>query len=139
MQIVEKGLAQFVSNAAWASANCTMAATKCDLLAQRRRPLAVALSACLPGERLIARLAALTLVPSVSVKTPRIAECKVHFECELHSMMNFGQGNLVVGKVIRVHVRSDIIADFKIDPVSYSPLGRIGGRRYCALGEIIDV
>ena len=83
--------------------------------------------------------AALTLVPSVSVKTPRIAECKVHFECELHSMMNFGQGNLVVGKVIRVHVRSDIIADFKIDPVAYSPLGRIGGRRYCALGEIIDV
>jgi hypothetical protein len=70
------------------------------------------------------------------VKTPRIAECKVHFECELHSMMNFGQGNLVVGKVIRVHVRSDIIADFKIDPVAYSPLGRIGAAAIARLAKL---
>jgi flavin reductase (DIM6/NTAB) family NADH-FMN oxidoreductase RutF len=81
----------------------------------------------------------LTLVASSKVKTPRIAECKVQFECRLHDMQTFGRTSLVVGKVVQVHVRSDIISDYKIDPRKYSPLGRIGGRRYVELGKFIDV
>jgi len=81
----------------------------------------------------------LTLIPSSLVKTPRIAECMVQFECRLHDMQTFGRTNLVIGKVVQVHVRADIVTDYKIDPRKYSPLGRIGGRRYVELGKFIDV
>lgn len=83
--------------------------------------------------------AGLTLLPSTAIKTPRIAECMVQFECQLHSLLTFGRTNLVIGKAVMVHVRSEIIADFKIDPRKFAPLGRIGGRRYVELGNFIDV
>ena len=86
-----------------------------------------------------AEVTGLTLVASAKVKTPRIAECMVQFECLLHDMQAFGRANLVIGKVLQVHVRADIITDYKIDPRKYSPLGRIGGRRYVELGNFIDV
>ena len=83
--------------------------------------------------------AGLTLLPSSLIETPRIAECMVQYECRLHSLLTFGRTNLVIGKAVAAHVRSDIIADYKIDPRKFSPLGRIGGRRYVELGNFIDV
>lgn len=83
--------------------------------------------------------AELTVMPSTLIRTPRIAECKVHFECRLHDALQFGRTHLVIGKVVAAHARADMISNFKIDPARYSPLGRIGGRRYCGLGEFIDV
>lgn len=83
--------------------------------------------------------AGLTLLPSSIVKTPRIADCMVQFECQLHSVQAFGRNNLVIGKVVVAHVRDEIISDYKIDPRKYSPLVRIGGRRYAELGAFIDV
>jgi hypothetical protein len=38
-----------------------------------------------------------------------------------------------------MHVRRDLWSDFKIDPKTYSPLARIGGRNYVRMGEIISV
>ena len=83
--------------------------------------------------------AKLNLLPSEKIKTPRIAECMVQYECQLHSLLTFGRTNLVIGKAVMAHVREDIIADYKIDPRKFSPLGRIGGRRYVELGNFIDV
>ena len=80
-----------------------------------------------------------TPMPPTLIATPRIAECKVHFECRLHEALHFGRTHLVVGKVVAAHARADMISNFKIDPTLYSPLGRIGGRRYCGLGDFIDV
>ncbi len=83
--------------------------------------------------------AGLTLMPSSLIKTPRVAECMVQYECHLHSLLTFGRTSLVIGKAVMAHVRSGIISDYKIDPRKFSPLGRIGGRRYVELGNFIDV
>jgi flavin reductase (DIM6/NTAB) family NADH-FMN oxidoreductase RutF len=81
----------------------------------------------------------LTLIPSVKINTPRIAETRVQFECQLHSILPFGDANLVIGRVVLMHAEQGLVRDYKIDPGKYTPLGRIGGRTYCGLGELIHV
>jgi len=83
--------------------------------------------------------AGLTLIPSEKIKTPRIAETRIQFECRLHSILPFGDAHLVVGQVLLMHAQRGLVRDFKIDPGEYTPLGRIGGRTYCGLGELIHV
>ncbi|HEX7390998.1 MAG TPA: flavin reductase family protein [Acidiphilium sp.] len=56
--------------------------------------------------------AGLTVLPSVKVKPPRIAESPVSMECVLHSMMEFGPGRAtVIGEVAAMHVRDDAVLD----------------------------
>jgi len=81
----------------------------------------------------------LTLIPSTKIKTPRIADTRIQFECRIHSILPFGDAHLVVGKVLLMHAQRGLVKDFKIDPAEYTPLGRIGGRTYCGLGELIHV
>ena len=92
-----------------------------------------------PPEVSEAAVTGLHLLPSVQIKTPRIAESKVQFECRLHSVQKFGESHLVFGEVLLVHVNEAIFDDYKIDFKAYAPAGRIGGRVYCALGDLIEV
>ena len=56
--------------------------------------------------------AGLTTVPSVRVKPPRIAESPVALECELMQIVELGSSNgLVLGRVVAMHVRDDVIID----------------------------
>ncbi|VCU68808.1 Flavin reductase like domain protein [Pigmentiphaga humi] len=81
--------------------------------------------------------AGFSTLPSAVIKTPRIAESKIHFECRLHSIVPFGDSNLVVGQVVWVHAAEGLLNDFKVDLAAYAPLGRLGGRVYCRIGELI--
>ncbi|MFM9970611.1 MAG: flavin reductase family protein [Burkholderiales bacterium] len=92
-----------------------------------------------PPEVSEATMSGLHLLPSVKVRTPRIAESKVQYECRLHSIQRFGDSHLVFGEVLLVHVLEEIFNDYKIDSKTYSPAGRIGGRVYCSLGDLIEV
>lgn len=80
----------------------------------------------------------LTTEPSHVIKTPRIAETNIQFECRLHSLTDFEAGILVAGRVVMMHARRGIVADHKVGLSAYSPLGRIGGRAYCEIGTIIN-
>ena len=84
-------------------------------------------------------LARLTTVGSEHIETPRIAECKVHFECKLHSILSFGESHMVTGGILLMHARRGIVQDGKIDPLNYGPLGRIAGRNYCSVRGLISV
>jgi flavin reductase (DIM6/NTAB) family NADH-FMN oxidoreductase RutF len=81
----------------------------------------------------------LTLIASERIRTPRVAETRVQFECRLHSIVPFGGPHLVVGQVLLMHAKQGLVEDYKIDPERYEPLGRIGGRTYCRLGPLIHV
>ena len=50
-------------------------------------------------------LAGLTPLDSVVVKPPRIAECPVQLECVVEYMERFGDHYLVVGRVVKEHVK----------------------------------
>ncbi len=83
----------------------------------------------------------LELLPSERVRPPRIAAARVQFECVLERIVEIGDApnHFVIGRVLLVHVQQDLHKDYKIDPVRYDPLARIGGRNYARLGDIISV
>jgi flavin reductase (DIM6/NTAB) family NADH-FMN oxidoreductase RutF len=104
--------------------------------------LAVKVQTCsetFPPEVSEAEQTGLTLIPSTKVRTPRVAETRIQFECRLHSIVPFGGPHLIVGQVLCMHAEKGLVVDYKIDPERYKPLGRIGGRTYCKLGELIHV
>lgn len=84
-------------------------------------------------------LAGLDLIDAKVIRTPRIAQSKIQFECKLHTIIQFGESNLVVGEIVAMHTRAGLVKNGKIDPLVYAPLGRIAGRNYCAVTNIISV
>jgi flavin reductase (DIM6/NTAB) family NADH-FMN oxidoreductase RutF len=79
--------------------------------------------------------AGLTPLPSVRVKPPRIAESPVAMECELMQIVDLGETGLVLGRVLAMHVRDDLVLDAAnhyIDTPKLKLLGRMHGRGWYA-------
>lgn len=83
----------------------------------------------------------LKTVASTRVRPPRLAGSKIQFECRLEQILQFGDApnHFVIGRVVAMHVESGLAKDGKIDPKSYAPIARIGGRNYVRLGEVVKV
>lgn len=85
----------------------------------------------------------LETVPSDLVDAPRIKDCPVAMECQFEQMQEFGDDwktYLVIGKVLRWHVREDLMLDDKyINPHTLQPVGRLGGPRYCRTNDIYEM
>jgi len=82
----------------------------------------------------------LTTAPSSFIKTPRIAEAPVQFECVLFKVLEFGKSTqFFVGEIKRFHVRDGLCFDNKIETAKLRPLARVGGPTYARLGEFITV
>lgn len=94
-----------------------------------------------PAEVSEVDLLGLETLPSSRVRPPRIALSPVQFECKLERILVIGSApnHFIIGEVVTMHVRRDLWSDFKIDPKTYAPLARIGGRNYVRMGEIISV
>jgi flavin reductase (DIM6/NTAB) family NADH-FMN oxidoreductase RutF len=92
-----------------------------------------------PSEVSEVDLTGLGLLPSTLIRTPRIAQTKIQLECELYSITEFETARLIAGRVVMMHARTGLVHDHKVDPRAYDPLGRLGGRTYCRIGDIIDV
>lgn len=73
----------------------------------------------------------LTPIKSQKVKASRVKEFKVHFECKLRDILNYGDqagsGRLITGEVIKVHVDDSILEGGKIITSKLDPIGRGAG------------
>ena len=82
-------------------------------------------------------LTGLSPAPSKLVRPPRVAESPVAFECETVQVIRTnpgeaGGGNIVIGRVVHVFVRDDLINErYHIDPAKLDAIGRMGGATYC--------
>lgn len=80
-------------------------------------------------------LAKLTMSPSNIVKPPRVDESPVNFECKVYSILDFGTeetgGSFVIGEVVSVHLREEVLRDGRIDADALDLVARMGGRQYC--------
>lgn len=83
----------------------------------------------------------LTPRPSDIVKSPRLGEAPISMECRLLEVIPFGggDGNLVAGEVVRVHIAERIITNDRVDPEKLRPICRLSGSNYATLGEIITL
>jgi flavin reductase (DIM6/NTAB) family NADH-FMN oxidoreductase RutF len=80
--------------------------------------------------------AGLTMLPSLMVKPPRVAEAPVQMECIINDVIHLGEnpgaGNLVLAEIKLIHIKEDILdQDGKIDQAKIDLVARLGGDWYC--------
>ena len=88
-------------------------------------------------------IAGLTPVSSDSVKCPRVKESPVNMECRLKQIISLGSGShqhgLVIGEVVLMHVRDDIIDGHRINHELLKPTGRLAGSMYCRTSDVYEM
>lgn len=98
-------------------------------------------SADFPPELSEVEQVGLTMLPSIAVKAPRLAESRIHFECRLHQIVTLGDPaafDLVIGEVVHVQVDDELYYEGKIDITKFAPVSRLAGNTYGTLGELFD-
>lgn len=87
--------------------------------------------------------AGLTPAPSTIVKPPRIAESPVNMECQLIQIIDLGEGGLVLGRAVAMHVRDEFVLDaskYLIDTPGLKLIGRMHGRGwYARTSDLFDM
>jgi flavin reductase (DIM6/NTAB) family NADH-FMN oxidoreductase RutF len=80
------------------------------------------------------RLAGLTALASEAVRPPRVAESPAQMECRLLQVVYTGHkpgaGVIVLGEIVRFHVRRDLLDDFRVDPAGLDAVGRMAGNTW---------
>ncbi|MEH1014691.1 flavin reductase family protein [Micromonospora sp. CPCC 206060] len=66
-----------------------------------------------------------TPVPSVRVRPPRVQEARAHLECRVAAIHPVGNGNLIVGEVVHVHVEPEVWRDGRVDSTLLDPVLRL--------------
>ena len=88
-------------------------------------------------------LAGLTPLPSLVVRPPRVAQSPAHMECKLlqviYTSRQPGGGVIVLGEIVRFHVREDLIHNFRVDPAGLEAVGRMAGNTWVRTRDRIDL
>ena len=88
-------------------------------------------------------IAGLTHAPSQMVKAPRVAESPVNIECKLDQVVKIGSGEhehgLVIGTILLLHVRDDIIDGHRINQERLMATGRMAGNMYCHTSDRFEM
>jgi flavin reductase (DIM6/NTAB) family NADH-FMN oxidoreductase RutF len=87
--------------------------------------------------------AGLTALPGQAVRTPRIGESPVAFECDMRQLVPLGANTLVLGNILAAHIRDDCVLDAAkcyVDTPKMALVGRMHGRGgYARTTDIVDV
>jgi flavin reductase (DIM6/NTAB) family NADH-FMN oxidoreductase RutF len=87
--------------------------------------------------------AGLTAIPAEWVKSPRVAESPLSLECRLLQILEFGAAprinRFIVGEVLRVHAKSEVLVEGIVKAEKLKPIGRMGGDFYCRTGDIFEM
>jgi flavin reductase (DIM6/NTAB) family NADH-FMN oxidoreductase RutF len=79
-------------------------------------------------------LSGLTPIPSEVVRPLRVAESPAQMECKLLQVVYTrrapGGGVVVLGEVVRFHIREDLFDDFRVDPAGLDAVGRMAGNTW---------
>jgi flavin reductase (DIM6/NTAB) family NADH-FMN oxidoreductase RutF len=88
-------------------------------------------------------LAGLTAVASDAVRPPRVAESPAQMECRLLQVIYTGRapgsGVLVLGEVVRFHLREDLMEDFRVDPAGLDAVGRMAGNTWVRTRDRVEI
>lgn len=90
-------------------------------------------------------LCGLTPAPAAAVRAPRVKESPLCLECRTVQVVRTNPGapsggNIVIGRVLHVFVRDDVIdARHRIDPSALAAFGRMGGPTYTRTRERFDM
>lgn len=79
-------------------------------------------------------------VASDLVKVPRLKDAEIALECRFESNAYFGplHNELIVGRVMRIHVSDRLVKNGKIETVDLDPVARVAGPRYARVAQIVE-
>lgn len=91
-------------------------------------------------------LAGLEKAESKLVKPPRVAASPVAFECTLHDVINLPgkpgaahSYDMVIGKVVGIHIDEAIIVDGRVDVRLLKPIARLGYMDYAVVEDFFTL
>jgi len=90
-------------------------------------------------------LAGLEAAPSVLVKPPRVKAAAAHLECrylqtvELPCWEEGNANSMVIGEVVGIHIRDDMIVDGRVDIARIRPIARMGYMDYAVVNEVFSM
>ena len=76
------------------------------------------------------------------VRAPRVAESPVNMECRLNQVVAVGDGTkhaIVIGEIVLMHIRDDIINGHRINHQRLKPVGRLAGNMYCTTHDVYEL
>ncbi len=89
------------------------------------------------------KLSGLSPVASEVVKPPRVGESPAQMECRLTQVIYTGDqpasGVVVLGEVVRFHVREVLFEDFRIDAAGLEAVGRMAGNTWVRTRDRIEL
>jgi len=88
----------------------------------------------------------LEMIPSRSVKPPRVKRSPVHFECRyLKTVELFGsdgsrnRSSVVLGEVVGIHIDDSLITAGMVDITRARPIARLGYMDYCVVDAVFEM
>jgi flavin reductase (DIM6/NTAB) family NADH-FMN oxidoreductase RutF len=88
-------------------------------------------------------LAGLTPLASEVVKPPRVAESPAQMECKLQQVIYTGKqpgsGVIVLGEIVRFHIREELFDNFRVDPAGLDAVGRMAGNTWVHTQDRLDL
>ncbi|SIO90864.1 Nitrilotriacetate monooxygenase component B [Nocardiopsis sp. JB363] len=70
------------------------------------------------------------------MRPPRVAASPAALECRLHSTVGLGDSTVVFGRVLRIAVAPEALADGRPEVTLLRPLARLGRNEWSTLGEV---
>lgn len=88
--------------------------------------------------------ASLSKLPGRIVRSPRVAESPVNFECKVTNILDLGtqpgSGSIVIGEVVYIHVEDSVLKTRdRINLDKLKPIGRLSGKAYCRITDIFEL
>jgi flavin reductase (DIM6/NTAB) family NADH-FMN oxidoreductase RutF len=83
--------------------------------------------------------------PATLIDVPMVKESPVKFECEYHSTTRLpgnppmGTVDIVIGKVIAVHIKDEVMTDGILDVKKTLPIARCGYLQYTVIRDTFDM
>jgi flavin reductase (DIM6/NTAB) family NADH-FMN oxidoreductase RutF len=99
-------------------------------------------SAPVPPEVEETALAGLETEPAVLVKPPRVKAAPIHLECVHHQTIDLpctrpgARNAMVLGRVVGVHIRDEVLRDGLVDLTKITPIARLGYMDYTLVETI---
>ena len=90
-------------------------------------------------------LAGLNTEESVLVKPPRVKEAPIHMECEffqeikLPCTLKDSINTTIIGKVLGIHIKEEVLTDGIIDLSKIKPIARLGYNQYTYVDNIFTM
>lgn len=87
-------------------------------------------------------IAGLTAVRGIKVDAPMVAESPANLECRVVSIIDIGEEGrtrAVIGEVVAIHVRQDVLDGTRIDHEVLAAVGRMAGSRYIGTRDSFEL